>query len=217
MGKGFTAVDFGRTGYRDIPATEGTLVRIQNSGLKRQVIYAGPGGDGPRREPDELNLAAGNLHGIVSTATSVNPIAQRLVDWAFDQIGGVDQDSEMFKKGDAIGGGVTAGALLFIAPPTRPDAEYLNLTKQIASEAGVAEILAGEGKAFAGAGTDIVFRDAALVAKEHGGETSEWAKVSSSAFHAADNATIETHAVQNMATGKIVELKSVSSSFPGRH
>jgi hypothetical protein len=215
MGKGYTAVVFGESGSRDI-VSNGSVIRIQNHGIIRQTIYGGPSWDGQQGGHDALNLAAGHLHGVGSALTGGSPVGQAIVDFASSKIGGVERDSESYKNGDIIGLGVTAGLLVFITPPTRPDPEYVNLTKQIASEAGLAEILAGEGEPFAGAGSGEIFRDAERVAAEYGGEASEWAKVSSKAFRAADKATIETHAVQHMPTGRVEEIKSVSTSFAAR-
>jgi RHS repeat-associated protein len=212
-GRNYTAVNFGKSGSLDIVADGGTVIRISNLGLKRQVISRGPSGDGVSGLQETLNLAAGHLHGIVSAANSANPAAQPVVDWLFDQIGGVDSNSEMFGRGHAVGSGITAGALLFTP---LVEVEYVNLTKQIASESQVVEIVAGEGRAIMGAGTNRVLTDAPRLAAEYGGQASDWAKVTSWAFKAADRSVLETHAYKNAATGRIVEMKSVSSKFPGR-
>ena len=82
------------------------------------------------------------------------------------------------------------------------------LEKGLASEAGVAQVLAGKGAAFAGAGTGQGIKDLPRLISEYGGSASEWQKVTSKAFTARDGSIIETHAYQNVKTGKIVELKS---------
>jgi RHS repeat-associated protein len=87
------------------------------------------------------------------------------------------------------------------------------LSKQLASEAQLGEMSAGEGEAFAGAGTDVEFRDAARIASTYGGEAGDWAKMTSSGFQAADGTTFATHWVQNVVTGDQVEAKVVIDIF----
>jgi RHS repeat-associated protein len=83
----------------------------------------------------------------------------------------------------------------------------LQLSKQLASQRGVSQILAGKGVPIAGAGTNTVLRDAARLAEQHGGKPSEWTKISSANFRAADGQPIATHAYQH-TSGKIVEMKT---------
>lgn len=84
----------------------------------------------------------------------------------------------------------------------------LNLSKQLASQQGVGQIMAGKGQAIAGAGTKTALRDAGRLAEQYGGKAGDWAKVSSTNFRAADGTPISTHAYQNTATGQIVEMKT---------
>jgi hypothetical protein len=84
----------------------------------------------------------------------------------------------------------------------------LKLNKSLASQAQMGEV----GTTMAGAGARVPFRDAARVAKEHGGNAADWVKKSSSSHTARDGATFETHWVENVRTGQRVEFKT---KFPG--
>lgn len=84
----------------------------------------------------------------------------------------------------------------------------LKLNKSLASQAQMGEV----GTTMAGAGARVPFRDAARVAKEHGGNAADWVKRSSSSHTARDGATFETHWVENVRTGQRVEFKT---KFPG--
>jgi hypothetical protein len=64
------------------------------------------------------------------------------------------------------------------------------------------------GAAGLGEGARVPFRDAARVAKEHGGNAADWVKKSSSSHTARDGATFETHWVENARTGQRVEFKT---------
>ena len=159
---------------------------------------------------DRVNAAAGMFDGTV-------PGGKKFREWALEGPGGVDTKSSEYQNASAIGNGTVQGALLFMGgPEAKASEEAIGLTKQLASESQVAELLAGQGKAIIGAGTDKVLVEGSRLAAEYGGQASDWAKVTSSAFQAADKAIIETHAYKNLIIGKLEELKSVSSSFPGR-
>ncbi|MDQ1637725.1 MAG: hypothetical protein QOF62_1064 [Pyrinomonadaceae bacterium] len=112
VGKGFTAFT---------PDKDGTVIALKGGGGARiyrnggSETWPGPGGDGHFNN-DGLNFAAGHLRGIANALTSVNPLAQAAVNLALDQVGGVDKDSDLYKKGDTIGSYTTAGALLFVGP-----------------------------------------------------------------------------------------------------
>ena len=80
----------------------------------------------------------------------------------------------------------------------------LNLNKSLASQAQMGEV----GTTMAGAGARAPFRDAARVAKEHGGNAADWVKKSSSSHTAREGATFETHWVENVRTGQRVEFKT---------
>jgi hypothetical protein len=86
--------------------------------------------------------------------------------------------------------------------------DLLKLNKQLASESQAEELLRGQGQPIAGAGTTVPLRDAPRLAKQHGGEASDWAKVRSSNFKASDGTSFETHAYQNVKTGAVVEIKT---------
>ncbi|HEX7773710.1 MAG TPA: hypothetical protein VF435_14920 [Pyrinomonadaceae bacterium] len=72
----------------------------------------------------------------------------------------------------------------------------------------MAQVVAGKGTPIAGSGTSTVLRDAPRLAAEHGGLASEWAKVKSWNYKAADGLTYEIHAYQHIPTGKVVEFKT---------
>jgi hypothetical protein len=122
--------------------------------------------------------------------------------------------------GNALGVAVDAAAVLLPGIPGGVGAirsatstassavQAVKLEKALASEAQTAKILAGKGEAIAGAGTKTEFRDAGRVAAEHGGQAKDWSKVSGGNHVAKDGTKIETHAVENKATGQIQELKT---------
>ena len=60
----------------------------------------------------------------------------------------------------------------------------------------------------AGAGTRTPIRDAPRLVAQHGGRAADWAKVTSGTHKLSDLTTIEVHGYRNVATGKVVELKS---------
>ncbi len=97
--------------------------------------------------------------------------------------------------------GAQAGTIL-ISPVKGSAAGRLG--RQLGSEEGVAELVSGGGRAIAGAGTNVPLRDVGRLVKEYGGKAGDWAKVTSTAPGHA-----QTHAYRNVATGKIVELKSI--------
>jgi len=83
--------------------------------------------------------------------------------------------------------------------------EYVGLTKQLASQAQMAEV----GTVIAGQGARRAFRDAGRVAAQYGGEAADWVKMRSSSFRAADGMRFETHWLQNLRTGVREEFKTV--------
>ena len=87
-------------------------------------------------------------------------------------------------------------------------ANALRLRKQLASEAGVAELAAGGGITIAGAGTSTPIRDVSRLVSEYGGTPGNWEKVVSEAHKFSDLTTIEVHGYRNVITGTVVELKS---------
>ncbi len=84
----------------------------------------------------------------------------------------------------------------------------LNLTKSLASEQQMSEILSGAGQIIAGPGARTALRDAPRLSVEYGGAAGDWVKVASKNFKAADGTSFEIHAYKNMTTGKIVEFKT---------
>jgi hypothetical protein len=94
------------------------------------------------------------------------------------------------------------------SPASNPG-NAVRLRKQLASEAGEAELRAGGGKPIAGAGTPEPIDDLPRLLAEYGGKEGDWAKVVSHAHRIDDLTTIQVHCYKNLTTGEIVELKSV--------
>ena len=128
----------------------------------------------------------------------------------------------------ANGAGKAAGRAEDVAgrPPTstnKPEAsgptgannaaQAIQLQRQLASEAGTAEVMSGGGTAIAGAGTDRTLRDAPRLAAQYGGEPGDWAKVTSEVHKLPDGTTVEVHAYRNATTGQTVEPKSKVGSY----
>ncbi len=82
------------------------------------------------------------------------------------------------------------------------------LAKQLASQAGAAELRAGGGRAIAGAGTKRAIDDLPRLINQYGGGAADWSKVSSQASRFADGTLIEVHGYRNLSTGRLFELKS---------
>jgi len=87
-------------------------------------------------------------------------------------------------------------------------ADAVRLRKQLASEAGAAELRAGGGRAIAGAGTRKAITDLPRILAEYGGRPEDWAKVTSEIYSVGDGTTVQVHAYRNVRTGQLVELKS---------
>lgn len=69
---------------------------------------------------------------------------------------------------------MSAGTLLLTGVgPAKLSDEAIGLTKKLASEGQVAELLAGGGKAIAGAGSKVALRDAPRLAAEYGGSVGD--------------------------------------------
>ncbi|HKU73659.1 MAG TPA: RHS repeat-associated core domain-containing protein, partial [Pyrinomonadaceae bacterium] len=131
-----------------------------------------------------------------------------LVDQANAYIG-MDITSRDYLSGRVLGAGLAGGAGIFGSVVFKgAGAGITQLNKQLASEGQMAQVAAGEGEAIAGAGTSTTLRDAPRLAAEHGGTVSDWAKVRSWSYRAADGTTYEIHAYQNTITGKLVEYKT---------
>jgi RHS repeat-associated protein len=145
------------------------------------------------------------LAGLAAGSNPLGPVADQLYEAA-----GVDSTSRDYLTGRVLGAGLAGGVTLFGTAVTKGTSSIAitQVNKQVASEAQLAQVAAGEGEAFAGQGTSTVLRDAPRLAAEHGGMASEWAKVKSFNYKAGDGMTYEIHAYQHMPTGKVVEFKT---------
>ncbi|MBP0596374.1 hypothetical protein J8I87_43745 [Paraburkholderia sp. LEh10] len=85
----------------------------------------------------------------------------------------------------------------------------MNLNKSLASEQQLSDLAAGKGINIAGGGTNVPLRDAPRLVSEYGGQPSDWSKVSTSSYTAADGSQFEIHAYRNNVTGQVVEPKSI--------
>jgi hypothetical protein len=72
----------------------------------------------------------------------------------------------------------------------------------------MAQLTVFKDEAIAGPGTAKVVNDAPRLAALEGGMASEWAKVKSWNYKAADGLTYEIHAYRHVPTGKVVEWKT---------
>ncbi|TNV14046.1 hypothetical protein FH968_20730 [Buttiauxella sp. B2] len=61
----------------------------------------------------------------------------------------------------------------------------------------------------AGNGSKDPLRDAPRLVAEYGGKVSDWSKVSSKSYTAADGSQFEIHAYRNAITGQLVEPKTI--------
>ena len=105
---------------------------------------------------------------------------------------GMDTTSRDYLTGQVLGAGLGGGLGMFgsvVSKGARAGLSQLN--KQLASESQLSQVAAGQGKAIAGAGTSEILRDAPRLAAQHGGNASEWAKVTSWSYKAADGTKIE--------------------------
>jgi len=105
---------------------------------------------------------------------------------------GMDTTSRDYLTGQVLGAGLGGGLGMFgsvVSKGASPGLSQLN--KQLASESQLSQVAAGQGKAIAGAGTSEILRDAPRLAAQHGGNASEWAKVTSWSYKAADGTKIE--------------------------
>jgi hypothetical protein len=132
----------------------------------------------------------------------LGPVADALYEAAGVDITSRDYLTRKVLGAGLSGGGTLAGTLVF------KGGALTSLNKQLASETQMADVAAGEGKAIAGAGSSEVLRDAPCLAAQHGGNASDWAKVTSWTYKAADGTNIEVHAYQHIPTGRVVEFKT---------
>lgn len=88
-------------------------------------------------------------------------------------------------------------------------ANGLNLNKSLANEAQLADLVKNGGMSVAGHGAKKELRDAPRLVAEYGGNASDWSKVTSESYKAADGTIFEIHAYRNAVTGQLVEPKSI--------
>jgi RHS repeat-associated protein len=221
-GKNYTRVSFGKSGHLDINAIDGTVVRISNRGIIRQVIYrppgrTGTGGDGGETLSIGAGLANSAARALASLAPNgtVNGIPVGLIaEHSFESIAGVDPHSAAYQNGQLLGEGLILAAMAAVPIPRINSPEYILWTKRLAFNEFEATLLAGGGDIIAGAGSTRALRDAPRLAAQYGGNAADWAKVTSRSFEAADGAVIAAHAYKNVATGKVVEVKGIIDKFP---
>jgi hypothetical protein len=132
-------------------------------------------------------------HGLLDlAAASELPLAS--------QLAGLASGAWSAWEGDWTGAGLSLAGMV----PGMVWADAAKLGKRLGSAEGVGELLGGGGRAIAGAGTNEVLRDAGRLASQYGGSASDWANITSTASN-----HIQTHGYRNVATGEVVELKSI--------
>ena len=168
-----------------------------NSSNCTVVFDSGDGRAGPKSGKDDKPAVAQSSSASSSTKQPLEDWMILLPLFMFDPI--VDDLTASWS--DWAYYGAKAGTIL-IGPGKGSAAG--KLARQLGSEEGVAELVSGGGKAIVGAGTNKRLNDVGRLVKEYGGKAGDWAKVTSTAPGHA-----QTHAYRNVATGKIVELKSI--------
>ena len=81
------------------------------------------------------------------------------------------------------------------------------LEKKLIIEGQQAQLLKGKFDIIAGNGTTKSIRDAPRLAKQYGGNLSDWAKIKSYNEALSNGKTLELHAYMNVKTRKIIEIK----------
>jgi RHS repeat-associated protein len=102
----YSAVKFGNNGRGSLDVSDdaGNLIRISNYGIVRQVVYTGPGGDGPSNgQGSSLNASAGMVD-------AAFPFGKQIREAAFGKMG-VDTNAPEYQNASTISGGVTTGVL----------------------------------------------------------------------------------------------------------
>jgi hypothetical protein len=128
--------------------------------------------------------------------------------WGAAQVNGLRQSARVAPSSRVGDTDVDPAAAKGASTGAESAVNGLKLNKALASQSQTSEV----GTTMAGAGARVPFREAARVAREHGGNASDWVKKSSSSYTARDGATFETHWVENVRTGQRVEVKT---KFPG--
>jgi RHS repeat-associated protein len=112
VGKGFTPFIPAKDGT-DIVLRDGGSARIWGNG-SRQYFPAAPAITVTGQ--DNLNLSAGLAHGAATAFVNGSPVGQLVVDWAFNQVGGVEHNSNLYQNGHTIGEWTITGSLILAAP-----------------------------------------------------------------------------------------------------
>ncbi|MDE1464948.1 RHS repeat domain-containing protein [Spartinivicinus poritis] len=86
----------------------------------------------------------------------------------------------------------------------------INLKKQLKSEEQLADIKAGGGTPTHGADAKANLDVADRLVRTYGGKKSDWQKVSSDSYKAADGSHVEIHAYRNVSTGQVYEPKTIA-------
>uniref|UniRef100_UPI001643DFA7 hemagglutinin repeat-containing protein n=1 Tax=Yersinia alsatica TaxID=2890317 RepID=UPI001643DFA7 len=126
---------------------------------------------------------------------------------------GIQMSEAIVPGGVGAGGAVGIGKTVAEATAAKAAnnaASGLNLNKSLASEAQLADLAKSGGISMAGNGADAVLKDSARLVAEYGGKASDWSKISSQSYKAADGTVFEIHAYRNAITGQLVEPKTIA-------
>jgi len=179
--------------------------RVARSGSTAQ----GGSSPGPQFAADSSSLSDANNdirvdEVIIVTATRLDGLRSPWID-PVDILAGAFAGA--FVAGMIRGAAGAGGRALATSAEVRgaqSAATAVRLSKQLASEEGVSEVLTTGGKVIAGRATNVPLRDAGRLASQYGGSAADWVKVTSTA-----PGHLQTHAYRNLMTGEVVELKSI--------
>ncbi|MEH6700151.1 RHS repeat-associated core domain-containing protein [Parasphingorhabdus sp.] len=115
-------------------------------------------------------------------------------------------------NGPTPDGGAAAVASRTASPATS-SASKLGLQKQLASESGLKQVASGGGEVIAGGSSSVGFKGGEAYAKQFGGRSGDYVKVSSDAQKVGDGLSVSVHAVKNVKTGKVYDPKSIVNEF----
>jgi hypothetical protein len=104
---------------------------------------------------------------------------------------------------------VTSGIGGALGEKTKSIGNSTSLNKSLASQQQLSELAVRNNQIIAGYGSNVVLRDAPRLVNEYGGNLSDWSKIKSSNYTAADGRQFEIHAYRNVITGQVVEPKSI--------